>query len=184
MGQLKKEALSSFGRRGQKINLNRSCSVLSVSSSEDTSAALPRSVSTHTLQSPARVVLRSSELSAAVQRSALRTHGALPPQPRRPTLKKSTATLNSLGDATLQVGSVQCGDSGDLATAGDAGPAEAGHDHHRREQLELLHRHFCGQQGQHGQQRAVAVNLCVGGILSGSLIKVLLQFLKSTQNLE
>ena len=60
-GQLKKEALSNFGRRGRKYNLNRSSS--SLSSVSDITA----------IQSQALTALR----------------------PRRPTLKKSNATLNS-----------------------------------------------------------------------------------------
>merc|ERR1711879_1024054 len=62
---LKKEALSSFGRKGVKFNLNKSTSVLSSMSDVSTAQRM---------------------------------------QPRRPTLKKSVATINSSDGDTLKEG--------------------------------------------------------------------------------
>jgi len=71
---LKKEAISSFGRKGQKFNLHKSTSVLS----------------------------SASDMSTVIERSAIQTHGLsiASPRPRRPTLKKSTNTLNTEGYGT------------------------------------------------------------------------------------
>merc|ERR1711915_228689 len=71
---LKNEALSSFGRRGQKYNLHKSTSVLS----------------------------SASDISTMIKNSLIQTHGLSvgSPRPRRPTLKKSTATLNTEGRDT------------------------------------------------------------------------------------